>query len=54
MNFNWIAARAGELPILMLDDLWFIAEHRLSLDAGGYKLWATASDPYASVKAPIC
>jgi hypothetical protein len=33
------------------DDMRLIAEHRVSFDAGGYKIWASASDPYASSKA---
>ena len=28
------------------DELRFIAEHRVSFDAGGYKVWAAAKDPY--------
>lgn len=28
------------------NDMRFIAEHRVSFDAGGYKLWAAAKDPY--------
>lgn len=28
------------------DDMRFIAEHRVSFDAGGYKVWAAAKDPY--------
>lgn len=33
------------------DDMRFIAEHRVSFDAEGYKLWAAAKDPYPSSKA---
>ncbi len=33
------------------DDMRLIAEHRVSFDPGGYKVWAAASDPYASSKA---
>lgn len=28
------------------NDMRFIAEHRVSFDAGGYKVWAATKDPY--------
>lgn len=33
------------------DDMRFIAEHRVSFDTEGYKLWAAAKDPYPSSNA---
>lgn len=32
------------------DDMRLVAEHRVSFDTSGYKLWAAASDPYALMK----
>ena len=37
---------------LFADDMRFIAEHRVTFDAGGYKIWAAAKDPHAWRKSP--